>query len=460
MDLTRREFARQAAGAGLMVALPAWRPVGAGAQGDRQLRELARAVRGPVLAPGDAGYARAKRLFDPEFDRIRPLAVLRATSAADVQEAVRWAARHDVRITARSGGHSYGGYSTVRGGLVVDLSRRRAIALDRNNTRARIEPGAQLGAVYARLARAGVTIPAGTCPSVGLGGLALGGGVGLAGRRLGLTCDRVTALTIVTADGRRRRIDAESDEDLFWACRGGGGGNFGIVTSLTLRTAPARRAAYFFASWPGGQAAEALDAWLRFAPETDDRLTSILSLSTGPSVRALGQFMGEPGELRSLLGPLANAGASLTVGADDYVAVQRRWAGGTARTRFAAKSDYLARPLSAAGRRAALNAVARGPVSLLFDAYGGALNRPGRTDTAFVHRDQLCSIQYYAGSEGPVRRAHRLMRRHVSGEAYQNYIDPELGGWRRAYYAENLERLRAVREAVDPDRVFRFAQGI
>jgi FAD/FMN-containing dehydrogenase len=270
----------------------------------------------------------------------------------------------------------------------------------------------------------------------------------------------VTALSIVTADGDLRRIDAERDADLFWACRGGGGGNFGIVTSFTLRTARARRAAYFTASWPGGLAEEALAAWQRFAPETDDRLTSIFSLSTGPQARALGVYLGDPGPLRRLLRPLENAGASVSVGAGDYLAVQRRFAGGTARTRFAAKSDYLARRLPAAGRRAAVAAVAGGPVSLLFDSYGGALNRPARDATAFVHRDSLCSIQYYAGSEGPVRRAKRRMRPYVSGEAYQNYIDPELDGWERAYYAENLERLRAVRAAVDPDRVFRFPQAI
>ena len=478
--LTRRELAAGAASAGALVALGAWAPVGHGAQGDAAVRELARTVRGPVLVPGGAGFAGARRLYDPAFDGVRPRAVLVAAGDEDVEAAVRWAARREIRITARSGGHSYGGYSTVRDGLVVDLSRRRTVAPERRNTRARIEPGAQLIDVYARLARAGVTVPAGTCPSVGFGGLALGGGMGLAARRLGLTCDRITALTVVTADGRARRVDAAREEDLYWALRGGGGGNFGIVTSFTVRTAPVRRAAHFTATWAADEAADALAAWLRFAPRTDDRLTSIFSLSGG-SVTALGQFLGPAARLRALLRPLA--GARITVGSDDYLRLQRRWAGcadralaachtrGTRaggrlpRQAFAAKSDYLNRQLSARGRRAAVAAARRGGVALLFDAYGGAVNRPDRDATAFVHRDALCSIQYYAGGGGAGARraaagAHAAMRPFVSGEAYQNYIDPELADWRRAYYAENLERLRAVRAAVDPDRVFRFAQGI
>ena len=175
-----------------------------------------------------------------------------AESTADVAAAVRWANRFDVRVVARSGGHSYAGYSTTSDGVVIDLSRLRGVSV--SNGRARIGPGAQLIDVQRALTRRGLTVPSGSCPSVGIAGLALGGGHGLAGRRFGLTSDNLIAARVVTADGRVRQVDADTNEDLYWACRGGGGGNFGIVTSLTLRTHRATGASWFSVSWPWSQA--------------------------------------------------------------------------------------------------------------------------------------------------------------------------------------------------------------
>jgi FAD/FMN-containing dehydrogenase len=451
------------------------------------LRALAREVRGPLLLPGRRGFATVAHGYNERYDGRRPAAVLLAERVADVQAAVRWAAAHGVAIRARSGGHSYAGYSTVSGGLVVDLRRLRGIALESAGTRVEIGAGAQLGDVYARLAAHGVTVPAGSCPSVAMGGLTLGGGMGFAGRALGLTLDRVTEVRIVLADGSLTRASAQRDDDLFWACRGGGGGNFGIVTSFRVRTAPARRAAWFSVSWPWSQASAALAAWQDLIGDAPDALTSVLSLSTGPGVSALGQFMGSEARLRGLLGRLTRvAGASLTTGSADYLALQRRWAGclhtstaachtrgtrtgGTLpRARFAAGSDYVGRPLSSAGRAAAIHAIERrtgGSGALLFDSYGGAINRVAADATAFVHRDALCSIQYLAyGATGAgaawVRASRAAMAPFVTGAAYQNYIDPDLAHWRRAYYGPNLDRLRTVKARIDPERLFAFPQAI
>jgi FAD/FMN-containing dehydrogenase len=482
---TRRAFLSRGASAAALAVLPGWAVVSR--KHPAALRALARACTGPIYAPGDHAYRGLAHVYDERYDGVRPRAVLIAEDVTDVQAAVRWAASRGVRIAARSGGHSYGGYSTVEDGLVVDLRRLRHIGLHHHNTRVVAGPGVQLGDLYAALAPHGVTVPAGTCPSVALGGHAQGGGMGLAGRDLGMTSDRVAALQIVTADGRLRDVDATHDPDLLWACRGGGGGNFGIVTSFTLRTAPARRAAWFFVRWPWEQASQALAAWMAFAPEAPEALTSVFTLATGGQVTALGQHRGSLSSLRRLLRPLANvSGASVSSGEDGWLALQRRWAGcahlshaachtkgtrpgGTLpRANFAGGSDYVGRKLDAAGRRAAIDAIGRrhqGSAALLFDAYGGAINRVRPRATAFVHRDALCSIQYLAyGSPGPasawVRGARRALASHVSGEAYQNYIDPDLVHWRRAYYGRNLDRLESIKAAVDPDRVFRFAQAI
>jgi FAD/FMN-containing dehydrogenase len=466
VELTRRELAARVAVGGAALALPGWALVGtAGARTSPALRRLARAVRGPVLTPGSSQGI----VFNERYASIRPLAVVRAASAADVQACVRWAAAENVRITARSGGHSYAGYSTVRGGLVVDLRALDSVSLSGSTVTA--GAGTHLMDLYSALARHGATVPGGSCPTVALGGLAPGGGMGLAGRRFGLTSDSVTAVRIVTADGALRTADAKTNRGLFWASRGGGGGNFGIITSFQLRARRVSSAAWFSVSWPLDQASEALAAWQHFAPHAPDALTSIFTLAPN-RVSALGQYFGSEGKLRALLEPLTRvSGAQLSTGTAGYLALMQRWAGcagesiGACDTfrpaGFAAGSDYVARPLSARGRAAAIAAAASGG-TLLLDSYGGAINRVKPDATAFVHRDQLFCIQYYAGSGSTawVRRARRAMRPYVSGASYQNYIDPNLDDWRQAYYGENFKGLQLIKATVDPGQLFHFAQGI
>src|SRR5215213_4264876 len=320
--LDRRQFLVSSAGAVVL-----WPPAEPAGFSRRALRELRAAVRGRVHVPRGS----ASLVYNTRFDGRRPDAVVEVRDTADVAAAVRWANRFDVPLVARSGGHSYAGYCTTADGVVLDLSRLRGIRVA--NGRATVGPAAQLIDVQRALTRRGLTVPSGSCPSVGIGGLALGGGHGLAGRRFGLTSDNLVAARVVTADGRVRRVDADTNEDLYWACRGGGGGNFGIVTSLALRTHRAAGAAYFFVSWPWSQAGEAIAAWQLFAPHAPPTLTSILSLGTTggsgtPRVSALGQYFGEPAALERLLRPLTRvAGAGLTTGSSSYFTMVLRWAG-------------------------------------------------------------------------------------------------------------------------------------
>jgi hypothetical protein len=244
-------------------------------------------------------------------------------------------------------------------------------------------------------------------------------------------------------------------------------------------------------------ASEALDAWQGFAPHAPAALTSIITLGTGagsPTVSALGQYFGSETQLRSLVSPLTRVpGASLSAGTSGYLDLQLRWAGcldrglvachtvGTKpggvlpRDRFAAKSDYVEKNLNAAGRQALVAAVerrqaesAQGSGALVLDSYGGAINQVASGRTAFVHRDELFCVQEiaYFGPAGEsaalnwLRSVHNAIRPHTGGMAYQNYIDPELSGWRRAYYGTNYQRLTEVKGRYDPDNLFRFAQSI
>ncbi len=463
MHLSRRDFLEATAAGTLALALP----LEAQARLPRaQLRELRAEVRGRVLAPGDHGYDGARLVFNRRFDAVRPPAVVRVRDTADVQATVRWAGRHDVPLVVRSGGNAYNGASTSGAAVVVDVGR-----LDRFGSGGEVVtagPGLRNFELYRRLARRGLAIPSGSCPNVALGGLATGGGMGLAGRALGLTLDRVTALDVVTASGERLRVSAE--DDLFWALRGGGG-SFAIVTAVHLRARRLRRAAWFFASYPASARAEVLATWDDLAPGAPDRLTSICTL-TGARASAFGQYLGSEASLRRLVAPLARIGdVHFSAGTSDFPALQRRWAGcadggcgAVPRASFDASSVYVDRRLSAAGRRAFVAAADAG-ATLVLDAYGGAINRVPADATAFVHRDVRFSVQILSYSpigtaRRRVRRARSLIAPFGNGAAYQNYADLRLRSPRRAYYGSNLDRLRSIKAAVDPDGRFVPAQGI
>jgi FAD/FMN-containing dehydrogenase len=176
----------------------------------------------------------------------------------------------------------------VENGVVLDLRNMREVRVDRQAATATIGAGAQLIDVYAGLAAHGVTVPAGSCPSVGIGGHALWGGMGLAGRAFGLATDNIQAVELVSADGTIRHVDGRSDPDLLWGLRGAGGGNFGVVTSFRLAVHPLpASAAWFFVSWPWSDASDAIAAWQSWAPHARDELTSILHLDAGGGTSAV-----------------------------------------------------------------------------------------------------------------------------------------------------------------------------
>jgi FAD/FMN-containing dehydrogenase len=460
---------------------------------DPRVRELRRLVAGPVLAPGSAAYEAGRLVYNERFDHVHPLAVVQPTGVADIRAVLLWAQRTGVTVVPRSGGHSYAGYSTGSG-VVLDLSRLRGIRVEDGT--AVVGAGAQLIDVYAALARKEATIPAGSCPTVGIGGLALGGGIGLTARRFGTTSDNVESLRIVTADGRLLTCDKRHNSDLFWACRGGGGRNFGIVTDLRLRLRRVSQASYFIASWPWSAGPELIPAWQRWAPHTADAMTTLCRLATGvsgPSLQVFGQFIGPEAKIRGLLAPLLHAAPAtrMTTGTSGYFELMLRWAGCLGRSQaachlvaehgalnratFAAKSDYVGRVFPAEAVRVLQRRIElrqsspHGSGALIMDSYGGAIARVPPHATAFVHRTPLCSMQYLAYWGAPqhepaslawIRGFHRAMHPYVTGGAYQNYVDPDLEDWRRAYYGSNYARLVDVKRRYDPDRLFRFPQAI
>jgi hypothetical protein len=520
MRLDRRTFLRVAAGtaAGVAVAVGSetlpegWTSPSSGgapapALGEERAvpwRTLAASLRGRLVRPADASYPVDAHIYNRRFDGILPKAIAYCSTPEDVQRCVDFARRHHVRVAARSGGHSYGGYSVCRG-LVVDVTELSAVHLDMGRKTATVGAGIRLIDLYTALGSKGRLVPAGSCPTVGIAGLALGGGVSVFSRRYGLTCDQLDAVRVVTADGKILTCDRERHEDLFWACRGGGGGNFGIATSFKFRVRSIPPIALFTLQWPWTAAPDVLGAWLHWTAVAPDEIWSNCQLLSaggagGNSVKVTGVFCGSATTLTSLLRPLRAAVATSPevdfVGEESYLPAMlveagcegmsvaachlpsENPAGTLSRASFGAKSAYVTSIPPDRGIAAAVDAVTILDQEvpgvgggIVFDAYGGAVNRVAPDATAFVHRDALACAQwsFFWGTGAPhsviaagsswLASTGRGLAPYVHG-AYQNYIDPTLADWAHAYYGTNLPRLVKVKRKVDPDDFFHFAQSI
>jgi FAD/FMN-containing dehydrogenase len=481
-------------------------PTGQPLPTDADWAALARSLQGTLVRPDSPQYLTAYQLYSPRFDGIRPEAIAYCASPADAQACLSFIRKFGLPLAARGGGHSYAGYSTTTG-LVVDVTRMNAVQVNASAGNASVGAGARLIDVYAAVAQHGMVIPAGSCPTVGIAGVTLGGGIGVLGRKFGLTCDNLLAAQVVVADGRILTCDANTNADLFWALRGGGGGNFGVVTSFTFQTHQVATLSLFTLNWPWSSAANMVDAWQNWAPHTPDELWSnCLLLGTAdknsdPIARVNGVYVGDTAALNPLLRQLTN---SMTVApASNYVSesgiletmlIEAGCYGKTVsechlpgqtpdgqeqRDTYSAKSDFYTRTLprqgidnlvSAIDRRQASSTIAGG--GILLDASGGAINRVTADATAFVHRDALFSAQYLAHWDANDPAAvivanyswladtWQAMRPYASGAAYQNYIDPNLADWQHAYYGANLSRLQRIKAIYDPGNLFHFAQSI
>lgn len=488
-----------AAGAGLLIQ----RGFGGSDPTSADWAALRRALSTHELSlPGERSYRRARQLFDPRFDTLRPAGVAYCGMPADVSACLSFAIRFKLPVRARSGGHSYAGWSSVTGGLVIDVSRISHFAVGRGTVT--VGTGTDLISLYSKLAGHGLAVPGGSCPTVGLAGLALGGGIGVLSRQFGLTSDNIEAVQLVTADGSVLTCDSTSHSDLYWACRGGGGGNFGIATSCTLRTRRLRELVLFFLSWPWSQASRVVQAWQSWAPHAPQELWSNMHLGAAfggaPGLSVGGTYVGSVADAGHLLDQLyhavGSAPGSAFVSSEPYLHAMLIEAGcsglpvGQCSTAPAgqlprvpsfAKSDFFTQKLPASGVAALLAGIERlggisgaagGAGSIAFDALGGAVNRMRPDATAFVHRNALFLAQYYTswsypGARAGVARQHQWLRSlhasmhpHASGQAYQNYVDPDLVDWRQAYYGANYPRLARIKARYDPTGLFRFPQGI
>ncbi len=410
-----------------------------------------------------------------------PQAVLIPTSMDIIPKIFEWSEKTGIPFHLRSGGHSYEGYSSGPG-VVLDLQKINSIQVDRSKGLARIQAGAKLFQVAKTLAAQGLMIPAGSCPTVGVSGLTLGGGIGMSSRKLGLTCDNINSLKAFTANGREVIANIDSEADLFWACRGGGGGNFALVSEFEFKVHAISEVIFFQYKFEQSKAAEVIQAWQDAAPFLPNEITANLSVTGSSSglsdVRITGQYIAKDSSeflsedlVKTAMLPILTKVSPKqppNISKKAYLDAVRTFAGGETedKTYFKAASDMAMQPLSNQGISVLLEklrGITSGAVAVMLDSYGGAIRDVKVEDSAFPHRQALYSVQYYSqwgnSSESDkrtalVRSVRDAMKPYFSGRAYVNYIDADLKNSQQAYFVENSDRLQKIKSFYDPKGFF------
>lgn len=464
----------------------------AGQAGRTAWTDLARRIQGRVLRPPDSAFASFSAPANTRYDDVVPQGIVLPVTETDIAVALGWAHDHRMPVIARGGGHSYAGYSTTDG-LLVHLGLLRAGSVDTGAATATVQAGVRNRDVLDALTPTGLTLPFGRCPTIGISGYTLGGGLGLHTRRIGMASDTLLSTRVVTPTGEILSCDENTDAEVFWACRGGAGGNFGINTSFTFRLHPAPAVTVYRLAFDGRKAEEVLlamqdlitdPALLRsFAAQFGARAcgTGTARAAGDITLYAEGWYYGPQSELETILTRVTSVArpTSRHLARLGGLRAQRYFSDETSTEPFMTTSIVARDPM---GERDASRVVehlrtwpgssSRFGASVSFFAMGGADRDPAPDATAFVHRDALfvlAATSRWTGADGPdaPRRATAWtgrVRRDLSATlgtgSFVNFPDTTLPRWWDAYYGSNYERLVATKQVCDPAGLLQYPQGI
>ena len=445
-------------------------------------------IRGRVLSPGDEGFLQACSLWNGTVAR-RPRLVVKPTGVADVSAAVRFARAQGLPLSVRGGGHNVAGNALCDGGLTIDLSGMRSVRVDPARRTARVDGGATLGDVDHETQLHGLAAPFGVVSRTGVGGLTLHGGLGFLTRHFGLSCDNLIAADVVTADGQLVTTDSERHSDLLWALRGGGG-NFGVVTSLEYKLHPVGPDVWMFiVMYPMDDAQKVFTFFREHMDSAPDDLMAIAILWNSPhedpvpeSARNLpvvilaGAHSGPFEEGERAIAPFRNVATPLVdfSGPMPFVAAQKLFdADYPDGRRYYWKSLYLDSLDEAAVTTLVDHARKRPSKLSSVDvwALGGAMRREPNGGSAFSHRDRpyLLGIEANwddAKEDGAnvswARGLYADMGRFSAGGLYLNFPGHTEEGdtLLRQSFGSSYARLQAVKAKYDPDNVFRSTFNI
>ena len=466
---------------------------------------------GSILVPGEPGFANSTYIDNGRAGRLRqPALVAQAECTEDIPAAMAYAQRNGLTFTVKGGGHSAAGYSLAPNGITVDMSRMNASRVEYDPVTGApllwVQAGARFGQVYERLNKTGLVLAGGGCSTVGVSGFTLGGGLSFLSRAYGLAIDNLVALRMVAPNGTIMNISGEGSHqaDIWWALRGGGGGNFGVVVDLTLRLHPGEeRTTVQEVCWRGSEAAifalPKYAAWLEASTGgADPRIGAPALLirrrndtsptpSPAPVDLCVTLFAIEEinvSEQVESLVAFVNASETpdiVTDGCAGPTATFYEWESrcGALKTGVDGDDGYMSSGVLLAGAlndgivaERLVNGLATTPgerTIINFHDGGGAIRTS--QDGAFAHRSfnliyQIKGI-WVPDDTGKATKANmdwgkklqQSIATHVSG-AYLNYIDPLLSNWTTAYYGDYYDRLVRIKQSFDPANFFRFNQSI
>ena len=440
------------------------------------LKSFRSAFQGQIFEPADAGYNEARQIWNASVSK-RPSVIARCSGVADVIAAIHFARANNIVTAIRGGGHNVGGRALCDDGLVIDLSRMRAVFVDDANRRVRVQGGATLGDIDRETHVFGLAVPCGIVPKTGIGGLTLGGGVGWLIRKYGMSIDNLLSAQVVTAEGKVLTANATENDDLFWALRGGGG-NFGVITSFEFQAHPVATVLGGLLLYPRAMAIEVIRHFRDYMESAPDELTAYLALLHGPDgsplVGVIPCYCGNIAEGERILQPLRKFGSPILDGiqAMPFPVMQSLLAPSFPDGNQNYWKSTLQRELS----DDAISAIVEhanglhSPLSVVvLEYYGGAAGRVPSTATAFPHRHLPWDILFLAQWTDPAQtnmhrdwarsgedmlrpfseNAHLLSALDVEGE---DVINTAFGG--------NLPRLAATKKKYDPSNFFRVNQNI
>ncbi len=417
-----------------------------------------------------------------------PDAIVYCKSTQEVQNAVKWALCKKVPVKIRSGGHNHEGFSTGKG-LVIDVSEMKKVEVNRTTNIATVQPGITGGELYHSLYREGLTQVGGTCADVGISGLVLTGGMGPLLRRYGLTCDTLIAFEMVNAKGEAITVTKDNEyKDLFWACRGGGGGNFGVVTSLVLQTYPVKKVTWFNIGWDWEQPVEEVfETWQKLFAPADKKWFSHLDMWSKQfpteklkqhPVKVLGVYYGTPEEAKKDLEPFLKIGQPKAYAIElvDWVQAIKGFEDATAvfltdKPEYKSSGAYAMQPLPKEAVKIIVDTLQNSSLPLLnvlFFSMGGTSADIAPTDSAYFYRKATFFLDYSVQWLQPAEDQKHIaeldaLRTKLLPYTEGDYIgnpDRSLKDYLKAYFGDNVERLRQVKQKYDPHNLFQFEQSI
>jgi FAD/FMN-containing dehydrogenase len=436
-------------------------------------------LRGPLITPDHSNYDETRKVWNGMIDR-RPALIARCGGVADVIASVRFARDHQLLFSVRGGGHNTPGIAVCDGGLMVDLAGLRSVRVDPARRTARAEGGTTWSEFDRETQAFGLATTGGAISHTGIGGLTLGGGLGWLAGKYGLACDNLLSVDLVTAEGTMVTASANENQELFWGLRGGGG-NFGVATSLEYRLYPVGPLLAGPVMYPFAKAQQALQLYRDFATSIPDEVNTIAALMNSPEGDPLAavvlSYNGsiEAGEkvfqpLRSFGPPVADLVAPMP-----YRQLQTLFDEAFARgRRYYFKSNFTC-SISDDAIATLVEQFATAPSKMsmvYFQQLGNAANRIDAGDTAFSHRDALCEWGCDAVWLDPsedtaniawARQVAEAMRPFNSGSDYVNHIglETEEGADRiKAAFGANYDRLVGLKNRYDPTNLFRHNQNI